>query len=114
VIIAGVMLVIALIIGLSLGGWDLYWRANTAATNKSAQIYQKSYGAQSAYVEQLRNQINQIDGIEVQINAPQTPSAEVPSLQAQKAAIVNQACGIADSITPPLPADEASFAASNC
>lgn len=105
--------VLLLVVGLSFGGWELYWGLKSSSVNHNAQLYQQSYGAQTAYVEELHGLIVQLDTIDVQIADPTTTRAEVSALEAQKAAMITQACGLEQGITNPPP-DEAAFAASNC
>ena len=100
--------------GLIFGGWEAGWWFRTQNVNRTAHLFQNSYGTQSAYIEQLQNQITQIDAIDVQVADTNTPASEVTALQAQKKAIINQACGIAANITVTMPSDEAQFAATHC
>lgn len=87
--IVGAVAALFLLIGLIVGGWKLYWVANTSATNHSDQIYQRSYGTQTADINEVRQLIPQIN----------------TSTGGQKTALINQACGLVNEITPPLPSD---------
>ena len=99
--------------GVVIGGWQLGWWMKSYAVNRNARIFQQGYGAQSAYEEELHGLIVQIDQVEVQITAPQTPSAEVAALQAQKQAMVTQGCGIEQKLAMPS-AEAQQFAAAEC
>ena len=112
--VIGVIVALGLLVGLAIGGWQLGWWLKSSAASHNAQIYQRSYGAQSADVQELQSLITQVDTINVQTTAPSTPPSEKSALEAQQSAIINQACGIADNITPPLPSSEAAFVAANC
>lgn len=108
------MLGVALVVfGVCVGGWFLYWGLKSSSVNHNAALYQQSYGAQSAYVEEAHNLIAQLYTIDVQIASPGVTQAESEALTAQKAALTTQTCGIVHNITNP-PADELSFAATNC
>lgn len=106
---------LAVIVGLIIGGWRLGWWMTARGTNYQNHIFQHSYGAQSAYKEQLRQAVVDIDAVAVQISDPSTPQSEKAALTAQRAAMVNQACDIASKVTDnALTPDEASFVATNC
>lgn len=97
------------------GGWQLGWWLKSSATNHQAQIYQQSYGAQSADISQAQSLISEIQGINVQIHDPSTPADEVPDLQAQQKAEINQACSVVDGIAGDLlPAAVQQWATVNC
>ncbi len=113
-IAAGITATIVLIAGLSIGGWQLGWWMQSYSVNRTAQIYQHGYGAQSAYSEELERLIVQIDGLDVQINDPTTPADEVSALQAQKAAMVIQGCDIASKLTVTPPNNIQQFVSANC
>ena len=108
--IGGLVLIVVIVVG----GWQLGWWATQNGQQRSVRINQQGLAAQSADIDQLRNEITTVTSIQVQIADPQTPASELPSLRSQANALTTEACGIADEITPPLPTDEASFAASNC
>jgi hypothetical protein len=110
IILAGLVV----IAGLCIGGWQLGWWLNNSAVNHQAKIYQNGYGAQSAYIEQARNGISQIDAIQSQMSDPSTPASEQASLSAQKQALVQQTCALAQNITITPPADIVSFVQANC
>jgi len=100
--------------GIVVGGWQLGWWMKAAATNRNAHIYQHSYGAQSAFVQQLSQAVRDVADVDVQIADPHTPASELPALRDQRAAIIEQACDTAARVTSPLPDPLASFVASNC
>jgi hypothetical protein len=104
---------VILIAAIAIGGWQLNWWMASSATNHVAHIYQNSYGAQSSDEQQAQNLISQIDTVSSQISDPSTPSAEVQSLQAQRASMTTQACGVIANINTPTP-DVAKFASANC
>ena len=109
VVVAGVVLVV----GLAIGGWNLYWWMAGASTNNTAHIYHNSYGAQSADTQQVQNLAAQVATIDTQIADPTTPATEVSALQAQKSAIIRQACSLAANIVSLTP-DVSQFVSLNC
>lgn len=106
--------VITLIVGVAIGGWQLGWWMNAYSVNRTAHIYQTSYGTQSAYAEELQRLIVQIDGVDVQIADPSTPADEVSALQAQKLAMVNQGCDLASKLTIAPAPNVRQFITINC
>lgn len=109
------LIVVGLVfVGVGVGLWRLHWWMFSKGVNYQAHIYEQSYGAQSAYLQQLEQEISEIRGVQVQINAPSTPKSERSSLQAQLTALSNQACSNAGLITSPLPVQEAQFVHANC
>ena len=105
---------IVLLVILAIGGWQLGWWMKSSATNHISHIYGQSYGAQSADIQEVQSLVTQIDGINVQLVAPSTPVSEKAALEAQKAALVTQACSLVILITPPQPAFVSTFATANC
>jgi hypothetical protein len=112
--VGGGLVVAALVTGVVVGGWQLGWWMTSAATNRQAHIYQHSYGAQAAYVQQLSQAQRDVAAVDVQLHDPHTPASELTALRAQRAAIVGQACDTYARVTAPLPDYLASFAAANC
>lgn len=105
---------LALTVGVAVGGWQLGWWMQSAGTNRAAHIYQHSYGAQTADLDQIEQGIRDVATIDGQVADPSTPNSEVPSLRAQQRAVINQICDVAARVTSPLPSDAASFVSTNC
>jgi hypothetical protein len=108
------ILVIIMIAGISIGGWQLRWWLNNSAANHNANITFNGYGAQSADIQETRTLMVEISTINTQIVDPSTPASEVPSLRAQLAAETNQACNLANDITMTVPSDISQFVAISC
>ncbi len=68
---------IAVVIAIVIGGYQLGWWLNKNATNRQAQIYQDSYGRQTALVDSIVDDIKEAEG-----NIPAN----------QRIAIVDQIC----------------------
>lgn len=107
-------LIVLIVAAILVGGWWAGWWLKENATNKSTHIFEKSYGAQSAYIEQLDQSTVEATRLDSQIRDPSTPVAERQSLAAQRTAVVQQACGVAARITSELPESEGRFVATNC
>lgn len=102
-------------VGILIGGWQLGWWAKSYAASRSAAIYQQSYGAQTADIQQLRQLMTEVAGIDAQVADPSTPASEVSALQSQRAAEINQACGVGALVSPTLlPSPEQHWIAANC
>jgi hypothetical protein len=112
--LGGLLVAALLVTGVIVGGWQLGWWMTSAATNRQAHIYQHSYGAQAAYVQQLTQAVRDVADVDVQIADPHTPASELPALRGQRAAIIAQACDTYSRVTAPLPENLASFTAANC
>jgi hypothetical protein len=111
VTIAGIVVVV----GLAIGGWQGGWWLRSNAVNRNAHLYQQGYGAQTADLQQMQSLVSEIAGIGVQIADPSTPPSEVPQLRDQQAAEINQACGVANLVTPgTMPASLQQWTAANC
>lgn len=93
-----VLLGMALLVGLYLGGWWLI-RENT---DRSAQVLQQTYGRQNALVEQILDDIGEATG-------PNLPPA-------QRVALVDIICDSAAKLTGSiqLPSNAETFIAKEC
>ncbi len=105
------LLLLAIIV---VGGWQLGWWMKSYSTSRNARIYQQSYGAQSANINEVESLIVTAKGISVQLADPNTPASETSALKAQQVAVTNEICSRALTITPPLPSTEAAFVAAHC
>lgn len=87
---------LAVVVGLAVGGWFLYWTLHRSGVNREAEIQQGTYGRQNALVEQIIDDI-----VEAQDDA-------LPANQ--RAAIVDRICDSAaklnHSIDLPAGVDE--------
>lgn len=105
---------VAAIVALFVLGWSLGWWLEEKAVNKESHIFEKSYGSQSAYIEELQRGEVELSRIAVQIKDPRTPASERESLASQEAAVTQQTCAVAARITSSLPETEARFVATHC
>lgn len=113
--IIGILITLVVVGGVgAFVAWDAGWWFNNQNVNRQALLLQHSYGAQSAYTEEVQNEIVEFNTINVQLNDPSTPASEKPSLLAQQQALVNQACGQIGRVTYTLPKEEATWSASYC
>jgi hypothetical protein len=93
---------IVLLVGIVVGGYQLGWWLNKNATNRTAQIYQDSYGRQTALVDSIVDDIKE---------------AQNPNLpKQQRIAIVDQICDNADHLSDVtrLPQHAITFIAQEC
>ena len=102
------------IIVLALVGWQVGWWFTNANNNRQALLFQHSYGAQSAYVEEVHQEIVEFNALNTQVNDPSTPAGEKPSLVAQQQAIINQACGQLGNVSITIPSDEKAWSNTYC
>ena len=105
------ILAAVVLVGVAVGGYQLYWWANGNSTNRQRQIDQNNYGSQLAYVQDADRKITDVRNIDVQLG--NVPAAEKPGLEAQRAAIVNDACTSISLIRNP-PSNITVFAATEC
>lgn len=95
----GFVLVIILVAGIAIGGWNLYWWMNKASTNNTTTILQHSIAVNVGDIDAARNKISELTGL------PDGP---------QKTAITTQVCALVASLTGNIPSDLASFQAQEC
>lgn len=98
-----------------LGGWQAGWWFTTQNTSRQGQVFQASYGAQTADIQQAENLASEVASIRAEIASTSIPAAEATQLQAQASAETTQACNLIAEITSlPVPAPLASFSAASC
>jgi hypothetical protein len=113
-IVGGVLAFIVLVGVISFVGWDVGWWFSNQNVNRQALQFQHSYGTQSAYIEEVNQEINEFNALQTQIVDPSTAPAEKNALVAQQQAIVNQACGQVGEISITIPTNEKSWANQYC
>lgn len=88
-VIVGLLILVGAIV-LSIGTWHLEWFVKEANTNKESEIYQKSYGRQSALVQIIVDDVSELSDIDVAILKADA-SSKGP-LMAQRKALVDRIC----------------------
>jgi hypothetical protein len=89
-IAVGSIFAIILIAALSFGAWHLDWFVKEANTNKQAEIYQDSYGRQSALSQAIIDDVSELTDIDVAIT--KADAASKGPLIAQRKALVDRIC----------------------
>jgi len=114
-ILAGILSLVV-IVALFLAMFFAHFWLFAYSTSRNAQIYQTSYGAQTAFIAQANNLVSEITTVKVQIaDTTNTPRSEVPALQAQQAQETTQACALIAQVSSiPLPTNLAAFSATDC
>lgn len=103
--------VVALVVLLAIGAWHLGWFVKKADTNRESEVYQNSYGRQSALVQTVTDDVSEIADLDVTIAT--NPS---PQLSAQRKALTDRVCSNAGLLTGtvPLSSSAAAFVAKEC
>lgn len=107
------VLAFIVVVVLGVGMWRFNWFLATKATQYQAHIFQHSYGTQTADKQELQNLISTVNGINVQLSSPSTPTSEKTALTGQKQAEISQACSLATNIDT-LGATLGPWVSSNC
>lgn len=113
-IILGSIVAFVLVCVLVVVGWQVGWWFKNQNVNRQALIFQNSYGTQSALIGELNQEIQQFDGIQVQVASPQTPGSEKSALVSQEQGIINQACPQVGQISIRVPTNIRSWANVYC
>lgn len=92
--VAGLIVVVAVIVG----GYQLGWWLTGNAVNRSAKINRQSYDVQQTYLEKARDDIALVRAIDVQI-ADKRNADDVDQLTAQRTATVTQTCDAISRLT---------------
>lgn len=97
-----ILVVLLLVVGLAVGGWQLGWWLREESVQRSAEIRQTTFGRQNALVEQILDDIREAQ----QANIP----------DAQRIAVVNIICDSAAKLTGSieLPAHANEFIQQEC
>jgi hypothetical protein len=105
---------LALLGGIVFVGWRVGWWFKTQDTQRQDQMYDQSYGRQTALKDQVTKNVALVLAITGQIS--QGDPADTAPLQAQRKAVVSMVCADAARINPtnPLTGDQAAFVAANC
>lgn len=91
-----VVLGIAVVIGLCVGGWFLYWKLTASSVNRQGEIRQNTYGRQVGLVAGIDKNTSAIADIDVQITT--AAGDQVTALKAQRKAILGQVCSDAANL----------------
>lgn len=106
------LLGLVILAAIILGGWQAGWWFKTQDTNREAQVYSDSYGAQSSNAEALSRQITDISRIDTQVTQTQDPD-QVSMLSAQRSHEISDGCDLFNKLTHPKPV-LAAWGAQNC
>lgn len=113
--VGGVLLSLALIAGIVIGGWQLGWWLKTQTVNRNAHLYIHSFGAQVGHVQDIQNDMDGINNIKVELTQVAVASDTYSALKGQQRALTQDACNyIAMVNVDNLPTNVQQFAASNC
>ncbi len=113
-----VMLMLSVLIfgGLVFVGWRVGWWFRTENTQREDQLYDNSYGRQSALKDQVTKNVALVFAITVQIEQAHDDPASQAALAAQREAVGQQVCADAVRINPSnyLRGPQALFVETNC
>ncbi len=105
--ILAVVVGVALLVGLAVGGWQLGWWLKEESTNRTTGIANESLARQQARVDEVLDKAETIADIDVQLVQVTPEQAEV--IEAQRAAVVEQFCdaygGLTGRLTVPTSVD---------
>ena len=108
------ILAILTLVGLTVGAWQLGWIFTNANVNRTAHLYQNSYGTNIGLVQTIDNQMNDLQNIKVELTQVSANSPTYTALQGQERAIRQSTCSYIGRLTIQLPADIQQFHAVNC
>ena len=104
-------LAVALIAGLTVGGWQAGWWFRTQNVQRQSQVIRLNYATQESYLQQVSSYIATIDGIRTQ--EASASGVQLADLRAQALGVGNQACALVPQIAISLGADR-SWVRVNC
>lgn len=109
------IIALAVLAGLTLGGWQAGWWFTAQNTTRQAQNTQNGYANQTALREQVTGKLAEVETITTQIAEAGSDTGLVAALKAQRMSIAGTACYDAAQITgTPLPAQQAQWVTANC
>ncbi len=106
-------LVVVIIGGVVLLGWQVGWWFTTQNTQRQDQVYDQSYGRQNALKDQISHNVALVNDITVQLARAGSDVAITAPLAAQRHSVVNQVCVDAARVTT-LPPELFAFVHDNC
>lgn len=111
----GILISLALIAGVVIGGWQLGWWFKAQNTNRTTNIQRHSNQYVTSYITAVDQDIDSIRSIDVQMADPSYTPAQKSGLQGERIAIVNDACHKANLIPAnDVPQDIATFMSTDC
>jgi hypothetical protein len=109
------IIVFALIAGLTVAGHYLGWWLSAQDATHQAQNTQNGYANQTTLREQVTSKLADVDTLTTQIAAAGTDTSLVTALKSQRMGIAEIVCGDAAQVSgTPLPADQAQWVTANC
>lgn len=99
--VGATILVVALVVGLAVGGWSLYWFAFRSSENHTSNILRDSYEAQTTLRTELGRKVDDIDALAVQVADPSVTGAQHQALVAQRTNAIDQACEMYGRVAHP-------------
>lgn len=110
--VVGVLLALAVLAAIAVGGWQLGWWLKGSAVNHNNHIVRSSYEFQQAQIADMNQLLAQIGTVDVEVR--QQPQ-NVTALGSQKAALETQFCGDYASLNAvQVPANLRQFAGEAC
>lgn len=95
-VIVGVILIIALAVGVGFAGREFNWWLRKDNTDRQTKINDQSYSRQTALKDTVMNDAKEISRIDVALTQP---GANTVALNGQRKAIVSDMCDAAGSLT---------------
>jgi len=104
-----------LLTGVVLGGHYAGWWLATDSAGRQIQLDQLAPGSQQAWADKLGERIDEVNALNVQLDAPSLTAAQKDNLDTLKAGLIHTACGYyAHLVTLPVSPDQANWKAANC
>jgi preprotein translocase subunit YajC len=94
--VGAIIVTVAIIVGLCVGGWFLYWKLTASSVNRQGEIRQNTYGRQVGLVSGIDKNTSAVADIDVQITI--ATGDQLNALKAQRKAIVGQVCSDAANL----------------
>ena len=119
--IGGALLVLFVVVGFAVGGWDGFWwiqgsslKHQLPLQNQRAQNFRAGYEFQTTLRNTIESKLSDIRDIDVQITQANSPDTKT-ALQAQRTAIINETCTMAGQLQGgDVPPDITSFISTDC
>jgi hypothetical protein len=106
---------LALIGGLTLGGWQAGWWFQSHDATRQAEITQNGYSNQATLRQEATADFATLASVGVQIAAAKGDSSMVTELQTEQASTGDKICAEAAQVSgTPLPAQQAQWVTANC
>lgn len=110
----GIILFLAIFVGIPVAGWQLHWWASKAATNNQARINSSSYSAQQSDITTISDNWNAIQSDDHDLLT--APAGLGPQIKASRLGSANNVCLYDTYLTGtiPLSPDIAAWVRANC